>query len=87
MLRHKHMRIDQGKIDRVKKVLKAKTETEAIEKALDRVIEADRRQLKKKRILDRMIKLRKTIGKVHEDSAEWVRSAREERVASHAGGR
>jgi hypothetical protein len=81
------MRLDQEKIDRVKKVLKAKNETEAIKKALDRVIEADQTRLHKKKIVDRMIKLRTTIGKVHEDSAEWVRAAREERVASHAGGR
>ena len=87
MHRCKHMRLDQDKINRVKNVLKSKTETEAIEKALDRVIEGDRAQLQKKRILDRMIKLRTTIGKVHEDSADWVRSAREERLASHASGR
>ena len=87
MLRYKHMRLDQEKVDRVKKVLKAKTETEAIEKALDNVIQADRTRLRKRRILDRMMELRATIGKVQEDSADWVRSARKERIASHASSR
>ena len=38
MLRHKHMRLDQSKIDRAKRLLKAKTEQETIERALDLVL-------------------------------------------------
>jgi hypothetical protein len=40
---HKHFRLDSGKIRRAQKVLKAKTETEAIERALDAVIAEDQR--------------------------------------------
>ncbi len=34
----KHFRLDTGKLKRVQKVLSAKTETEAIERALDKVL-------------------------------------------------
>ena len=35
VLKHKHLRLDQSKIDRAKKLLRVKTEQEAIECALD----------------------------------------------------
>jgi hypothetical protein len=38
MTRHKHLKLDQAKIDRAKKVLGAKTEQETIERALDLVL-------------------------------------------------
>ena len=34
-LRHKHLRIDQAKLDRAKRLLRAKTEQETIDRALD----------------------------------------------------
>lgn len=34
-LKHKHLRLDQRKIDRARKLLRVKTEQEAIEHALD----------------------------------------------------
>ncbi len=83
MLRYKHMRLDQEKIEKAKEILKAKTETEAISQALNKVIEQDRERLRKKRIMKHMIDLRNTLGKVQEDSAEWVRLAREERALSY----
>lgn len=36
-VRHKHVRIDQAKLDRAKKVLGAKTDTEALDRALSLV--------------------------------------------------
>ena len=36
---HKHFQLNSGKIKRVQKVFKAKTETEAIERALDFAID------------------------------------------------
>ena len=36
--RHKHLRIDQGKLDKAKKALDAKTDTEAIDRALTLVV-------------------------------------------------
>jgi hypothetical protein len=35
---HKHVRIDQAKLDRVKEVLKAKTDTEALDRALGLIV-------------------------------------------------
>jgi hypothetical protein len=37
-LRHKHIRIDQAKLDRAKKVLRASTETETVDRALTLVV-------------------------------------------------
>ena len=37
-LRHKHVRIDQAKLDRAKKVLEASTDTEALDRALTLVV-------------------------------------------------
>lgn len=39
---HKHFQLDAVKIRRAQKVLQTKTETETIERALDRVIEEER---------------------------------------------
>lgn len=40
--RHKHVRIDQAKLDRARKVLRASTDTEALDRALMIVVsEAD----------------------------------------------
>ena len=82
MLRHKHMRLDQQKIERAKKILKAKTEAEAMDKALDRVIQEDHERIRKSKVMKRIIELRTSLGKVQEDSAEWVRLARRERIVS-----
>ncbi len=38
MTRHKHLKLDQSKIDRAKKLLGAKTEQDTIEQALDLVL-------------------------------------------------
>lgn len=37
-LRHKHLRLDQTKIDRARRLLRAKTEQETLERALDLVL-------------------------------------------------
>ena len=37
-LRHKHVLLDQSKLDRARRILKAKTETEALHRALDIVV-------------------------------------------------
>ena len=82
MLRYKHVRLDQEKIEKAKRIFKAKTETEAMDKALDHVIQRDQEILRRKRLLKRVIELRNNLGKMKEDSAEWVRLARQERNIS-----
>jgi hypothetical protein len=42
MTRHKHLKLDQHKIDRAKKLLGAKTEQETITRALDLVLGEER---------------------------------------------
>jgi hypothetical protein len=42
MTRHKHLRLDQSKIDRAKRLLGTKTEQETIERALDLVVAEER---------------------------------------------
>ena len=37
-LRHKHVQLDQGKLNRAREILRAKTETEALGRALDIVV-------------------------------------------------
>jgi hypothetical protein len=42
LLRHKHLQLDQGKLNRAKRILGARTETEALDRALSIVVnEAD----------------------------------------------
>jgi hypothetical protein len=38
MIRHKHLKLDQTKIDRARKLLGTKTEQETIDRALDLVL-------------------------------------------------
>jgi hypothetical protein len=40
-IRHKHLRLNQHKLDRVRKVLRCKSEREAIEGAMDFVLAED----------------------------------------------
>ena len=82
MFRYKHVRLDQEKIEKAKRIFKAKTETEAMDKALDQVIQRDQELLRRRRLLKRVIELRNNLGKMKEDSAGWVRLARQERNIS-----
>ena len=82
MMRYKDLRLNQGKIERAKKTLKAKTETEAMDKALERVIQEERERLWRRRLMKRIVQLRSSLGKIQEDSAEWVRLDRKERTFS-----
>lgn len=86
MFKYKHMRLNQQKIERAKRILKAKTETEAIDRALDRVLQEDRERDRKRKVMKLMIEFRRSIGILREDSAEWVRLARDERTISHGSG-
>ena len=82
MLRYKHLRLDQEKIEKAKKIFRAKTETEAMDRALENVIKGDQALFRRKRLMKRILELRKSLGKIREDSAEWIRLARQERDQS-----
>ncbi len=77
-VRDKHMKLNQEKISKVKTLLKAKTETEAIEKALDFIIKRELNQEHKEEMMRKIFELRKKIGPIKVDVAEWVRSGRKE---------
>ena len=83
MLRHKHIRLDQEKIDTVKKILSAQTDTEAVDRALSIVIRESKERVRKEKVAADMARLRAAVGEVKEDPAEWVRVARQERDFSH----
>jgi hypothetical protein len=82
MLKYKHLRLDQGKIERAKKIHKANIETEAMDKALERVIQEEKERPRRRKLVKRIIQLRSSLGKIKEDSAEWVRLARKKRTLS-----
>jgi hypothetical protein len=86
MFKYKHMRLNQEKIDRVRKILGAKTETETLNKALDKVIQEDQRRIRRTKIIRQMMELRTHLNKTKEDTSEWVRIAREERAKSYESG-
>jgi hypothetical protein len=86
MLRYKHLRLNQDKISRVKEILNTRTETEALDRALDEVIRRDQERLRKRNVMRRIVQLRKTLGVSREDSAAWIRGAREKRMLSRDSG-
>jgi Bacterial antitoxin of type II TA system, VapB len=83
MLRNKHLRLDQSKIDRARQILKAKTDTETLHAALDALIEAHRMRSRRRNLIRRMLRLRKSLGKIRGDTAEWIRQARDERQSGN----
>ena len=42
LILHKHLRLDQRKLDRARRVLGARTETETLERALDLILAEER---------------------------------------------
>lgn len=67
-LSHKHFRLDAGKIRTARRVLRAASETETIERALDVVIAEERRnrlaQEANQRFVQSGIKIRDVYGKL-----------------------
>lgn len=55
--RNKHLILDQTKLKKAQKVLGAKTETEAVERALDSVIDEDERSRRAWAVHDRFIRI------------------------------
>lgn len=84
-VRDKHMKLDQRKIERAKAILKVKTETETIERALELVIEKASETLKKKEIMKRILARRDRLKAVKDDVADWVMEGRKERDKLYGG--
>ena len=79
MYKNKHLRLDQEKIDKVKELLEVGTDTEAIDRALEKIIEDASERLRRRNIVNQMERLRMRVGRVNEDPARWVRLARDDR--------
>ncbi len=62
MLRYKHMRLDQEKIDRVRKILGARTETETLRRALEKVILEDQKKDQRVKVIGQILAKQK-VGK------------------------
>jgi hypothetical protein len=54
--RNKHLILDQAKLKKAQKVLGAKTETEAVERALDSVLDEDERSRRARAAHDRFLR-------------------------------
>lgn len=78
-VKDKHLKLDQKKIDMAKKILGVRTETETIEKALDMVIQKEKVESKRKEVVNRILARRAKMRPIPEDTAEWIREAREKR--------
>jgi len=79
VIRDKHLKLDQKKIDTAKKILGVRTETETIEKALDMVIRQSSKIAEREEVVRRILERRKKMKPISEDVADWIREAREER--------
>lgn len=83
IIRDKHLKLDQNKIDMAKKILNANTETETIEKALEMVIQKSSEMINRKKVVRRILSRRAKMKPVCGDASELIREAREERVKRH----
>lgn len=72
VIRDKHIRLDQRKIERAKTILNAKTETEAIEKALELVIAGNDAAIKRKEVMKSILARRDRLGIIKGDVTEWI---------------
>lgn len=84
-VRDKHVRLNQEKIERAMVILKTKTETETIEKALELVIEADTHKEMRMKTVERILARRKKLQAVKGDVADWIREGRKERDRMYGG--
>lgn len=84
-VRDKHVRLNQEKIEKAMVILKAKTETETIEKALELVIEADTLKEMRRKTAERILARRKKLRLVKGDVTDWIREGRRERDRLYGG--
>lgn len=81
----KHMKLDQRKIEKAKGILKAKTETETIEKALELVITENLDNLKKRGAMERIVARKNRLAPIKGDVAEWIGESRKQRDRTYGG--
>jgi len=84
-IKDKHLKLDQTKIKKAQEILKAKTETEAVDKALELVIAGETTTVKKREVMKSLLTRRERFAPVKGDVADWVREGREEREKAYGG--
>lgn len=85
VVKDKHFRLDELKIKKAKEILKARSETEAVEKALELVITTYANVVEKNEVLQRIVTRRARMAGIRGDVADWVREGREERNSMYGG--
>ncbi len=79
LIKDKHLKLDQKKIDSAKKIIGAKTETETINAALDMVIRSNSLERERHHHVERILKRRTGLKSVAGDTAGWIREGGKER--------
>ncbi len=75
----KHIKLDQGKIERARAILRAKNETETIMKALELVITGDREATDRIDALKRIMARRNSIAPIKGDVTRFIGAGRKQR--------
>jgi len=84
-IKDKHLKLDQSKIERAKKILKARTETETVERALELVIATDTRAVQQSDILRGILTRRDRLKTIQGNVADWIHEGRAERDRIYGG--
>lgn len=79
IIKDKHLKLNQRKIDMAKQILGVKTETETIEKALDIVIQKNAAVAEREKVVKRILARREKMKAIPGDLADLIRESREER--------
>jgi hypothetical protein len=67
-------------LEEAKKILNAKTETEALDKVLEKLIQEVRERLRPQKPTKRIIDHQSSFGEIQEDSTQWVELARKKKT-------
>jgi hypothetical protein len=84
-VKDKHLKLDQTKIKKAQSILRVRTETETIERALDLVIATNTISVQRNDVLRSMITRRDRLKTVPGNVADWVQEGRAERDTVYGG--
>jgi hypothetical protein len=84
-VKDKHLKLDQTKIKKAQAILRVRTETETVEKALDLVISTNTMSVRRNDVLRSIISRRDRLKAVQGNVADWVQEGRAERDKVYGG--
>lgn len=85
MTKDKHLKLDQTKIEKAKKILKSRSETETVEKALDLVIARNAQTVQKKEIFERILSRKEKMTTLKGEVSDLIKEGRAERDKTYGG--